>query len=78
MDMNDTNEIMQHLANAYVTSCNALGHHKSRANEIKVAQYKDQLCKLGIDVPDLSPWSDDDSFKAQLRAIGQFNGEGAV
>lgn len=75
--MTDTNTLVQFLANAYVTKVNCLGHHKSRANEIKVAEYSEKLRGLGVEVPKLDLFTDS-PFKEHLLAIGQFNGDGAI
>ena len=70
-------QVVQQLANAYVTRAQALGHGKTHQNDMLVKGYINQLKTLGFDAPDCSIFSDSNPFKDYLSAIGKFNGDGS-
>jgi len=59
-------ELLQHLANARVTSMSALGHNKSAMNERTADRMEAEATRRGITIP------------ARHWATGIFNGPGAV
>jgi hypothetical protein len=63
----DKTGLLQKLANATKTYYNVGGHHKSRMNKEKKAEYEAALRDAGHEIP-----SDD-----ELCKIGIFNGKGA-
>ena len=70
-------QVIQQLANAYVTRAQSLGHGKTHQNDVLVNGYCNQLKAMGFDVPNLAIFSDADPFKDYLSAIGVFNGDGS-
>lgn len=69
-------EILQWLANAYVTYVGALGHSKGAANWKLVEEYRAELIKRGMGVPPLGVL-ESSRFKDDLAEFGEFNGKGS-
>ena len=70
------NEILQWLANAYVTYANALGHSKAQANWALVSQYRAELIERGMGIPSLET-GEHSKFKDDLCEFGELNGQGS-
>ena len=70
------NEILQWLANAYVTYVRAGGHGKGAANWNLVEEYRAELIKRGMGVPSLEMLQSS-KFKDDLCEFGEFNGQGS-
>ena len=71
------NELMQYLANAYVTRCLALGHGKTASNDALVNRYRNELIARGHTIPELGLFPPKSEFLDRLINRGMFNGPGA-
>lgn len=68
MDLSDyeTEKLLQHYGNAYVTYCRAIGHGKSYRNEVRYQAIEKVLKQRGFTAEQLK----------EARAAGTFNGDG--
>lgn len=66
--LSDT-QLLNHYNNAYVTYCNAGGHTYARMNELKADEFRAQMVKRGIEVP---------QFDSNGNHPGVFNGPGSA
>ena len=62
----ETEKLLEHYANSYVTYCGAIGHYKSERNEIRYKAIEKVLTQRGFTEQQLK----------DARAAGEFNGEG--
>ena len=72
-----TDELRQHLANAFVTASQALGHSKTASNVQLVERYRKELASRGETVPELGLFDGNDEYKQRLYERGLFNGPGS-
>lgn len=71
-------ELYTNMRNALATASKCIGHNKAHWNYVKANQYRDQLNKLGENLPtyDLSSLFIDDNWYNEQIKLGEYNGNG--
>lgn len=63
----EQSDLLTKLCNATKTAVCCSGHSKAERNEMRAAQYRADLEKMGVAIPE----------RSELLALGVFNGEGS-